>query len=400
MKIKKLFLSKRQISIGNTNFNFNCISLYQSKLMVIIVEKTSIINVEDNMNTTLEIISYFIVSLLAAAALINIMGIIIKIRGQKTIDGKELVDRGAKIVKTHDGRKVEYICYGSESADVPVIINIHGSNMEAVFQKVIHQAACRDLKVKGISISLPGYGNTDMKVGRVVVDWPKEDLAAVLDAERINNFYITGHSQGNPHAMAAAFIYPDRVKGLGLNAPLLPVDLTKDLNLTGALGADSLPFTKTLKKWYMGWYFSLLYITTGTLSPDLLMLGLCRQIPELKKQGTLYERIKYSFGRAVIRNALGNCWESAKDVCYLWGFDPRELKTKNVCVWHASDDSMCPPDNGRWLANFFREIEGSVVDFRDDDISLNHFTFCQGKYLESKYSMLKKLLDQEKELNG
>jgi pimeloyl-ACP methyl ester carboxylesterase len=50
--------------------------------------------------------------------------------------------------------------------------------------------------VRGIAISLPGYGYTDMKPGRKVLDWANEDLLAVLDQEGVDEFMITGHSQG------------------------------------------------------------------------------------------------------------------------------------------------------------------------------------------------------------
>ena len=47
------------------------------------------------------------------------------------------------------------------------------------------------------------------------------------------------------------------ILGLGLNALVLPAALCEEVDITGALGAGSLPYTSTLKKWYMGWYFFL-----------------------------------------------------------------------------------------------------------------------------------------------
>ena len=72
------------------------------------------------------------------------------------------------------------------------------------FEKAINQSACKDLGVKGIAISLPGVGNTDMKIGRKEL-WASEDTT-VLDEENIDTFMITGHSQGTPHAMSALII--------------------------------------------------------------------------------------------------------------------------------------------------------------------------------------------------
>ena len=105
-----------------------------------------------------------------------------------------------------------------------------------------------------------------------------------------------------------------------------------------------------------------------------------------------------SFKRSVVRNGLANCWESARDVCYEWGFDPRQMEISNLCVWHAGDDSFCPPENGVWIAQFFKDKPDCLVDFKDDTTGYNHFTFCQGEFVEAHSSMLKKLLEQTKSI--
>jgi hypothetical protein len=54
----------------------------------------------------------------------------------------------------------------------------------------------------------------------------------------------SNHSpQGNPHAKAAAYHFGDRCIGLGMNAPLLPNDVTNDIGIVGALGYEQ--FRKT-----------------------------------------------------------------------------------------------------------------------------------------------------------
>ena len=58
---------------------------------------------------------------------------------------------------------------------------------------------------------------------------PLENLQAALDAENVGIFLITGHSQGNPHTMAAAYRFGYRVTGVGLNAPLMTNELTEKI---------------------------------------------------------------------------------------------------------------------------------------------------------------------------
>ncbi|NQX83008.1 MAG: alpha/beta hydrolase [Flavobacteriaceae bacterium] len=281
--------------------------------------------------------------------------------------------------------------------NAPVIINIHGSGLDGTFEKAVNKSACETLGVRGISISLPGVGNTDMKKGRKVIDWASEDLQAVLDAENIESFMITGHSQGNPHAMAAAFYFGDRVTGLGLNAPLLPNDVTEDIGIAGALANESLKTTEELENPLNAYWFFGLYLYVDLLAPSAPTQTLVNMGTNMDKDTVLVEMMRHTFSRSMVRGSAANTWESALDVAYLWGFDPREVKTKNICVWHASDDTACPPEIGAWLAEFYQE-NGSHVNFKNDNIGYNHMTFCSSHYRKAENSMVKALLDGQNKI--
>ena len=57
------------------------------------------------------------------------------------------------------------------------------------------------------------------------------------------------------------------------------------------------------------------------------------------------------------------------------------------------DDTLCPPEIGRWLAEMFRAKAGVKVHFRDDDVGFGHFTYSRGEFAEPGGSMVKALLD-------
>lgn len=344
------------------------------------------------MKNLLKIVKYFAIVLLSIYLLFTIGGLIVKNQGQSDIDEASLIRDGAKIVTDKNGRKIEYFLYGSTDPNAPVIINIHGSGLDGTFEKAVNQSACEELGVRGISISLPGYGNTDMKIGRTVVDWASEDLEAVLLAENVKEFMITGHSQGNPHAMAAAYHFGDRVKGLGLNAPLLPNDVTEEIGIAGALAYEDLKTTEELGRPLNAYWFFGLYLFTDLFAPALPTKVLVDMGTHVDQDTALVEMMRHTFSRSMIRGAAGNVWESAVDVCYLWGFDPRKIETKNICVWHASDDTACPPEIGEWLANYFSK-KGSNVNFKNENLGYNHMTYCNEHYRKAENSMVKALLD-------
>ena len=323
------------------------------------------------MKKLLKILKYLTFSVLLLITLFVIGGLIIKNEGQQDVDVTRLIKDHAKIARDKNGRKIEYFTYGSTSRKRPAIINIHGSGLDGTFEKSVHQDACKALNLRGISISLPGCGNTDMKMGRKVIEWASEDLKAVLDQEKIGQFMITGHSQGNPHAMAAAFHYKRRCVGLGLNAPLLPNDVTSEVGIAGAIGYEDLKTTEELQKLQHSWWFFMWYLTSDLLSPELPVALLHNSGTHVKEDTELTSMMEYSFNRTTTRGAVGQAWE---------------------CIWHASDDTFCPPAIGVWLADFFKK-KGARVNFKHDDMGMNHMTYCSAYFRKPENSMEKLLLD-------
>ncbi len=324
------------------------------------------------------------------------MGRVFKKRWQKEFDETALLQEGGKFITNTEGRRIEYFVYGIADINAPVVVNIHGSWLEALFEKWLYEDICEQLSVRGIAISLPWMGYTDIKIGRTVINWVEEDLEPVLEKENVKDFVITGHSQGAPHAMAAAYHCKKRCTWLGLNAPLLPNHVTKDIKLEWAIGAESLLTTEQLQQPLMSWYFTFMYLIFEILSPWLTLQYLFNSTPRIKEDVTLVERIKKSSKRSLVRGSLGNTWETAKDVCYDRWFDPRLIDVNNICIWHAKDDAQCPPSIGNRLANHFSQ-KNIDVTFKDEAQGFGHFTYCRGEYLEPNNSMIHALTQSLKD---
>jgi 3-oxoadipate enol-lactonase len=63
---------------------------------------------------------------------------------------------------------------------------------------------------------LRGFGQSDAPEGAYTVQQMAADLAALLDALKIQKTYLAGHSMGGYVGLAFARIYPERVLGLGM----------------------------------------------------------------------------------------------------------------------------------------------------------------------------------------
>ena len=329
----------------------------------------------------------------AAAAFAGLLGVGARERrrGQLPVDRASLEADAGKTATTADGRTVEYFTYGSTDPGAVVVVNMHGSGLEGRFEKRLHAPICEALGVRGIAISMPACGNTDMKPGRTVIDWATEDLAAVLDAESVDTFMITGHSQGNPHAMAAAVAYPDRVIGIGFNAPLLPASTAAEAGLPPTVGQDTVPRTEQLRKPLMAWYFAIYHL--GVATPRLPLRAISKGKPNVQHDPELLTGFAESVSRSITRGTVGGAWESAWDVCFDWGLDPHDIQCRNVVVWHARDDTLCPPEQGEWLARMLADKPGTRVQFRDDDEGFGHLTYTRGRYATPEGSLVKALLD-------
>lgn len=328
--------------------------------------------------------------LLALAILVMIVlqfwGMAIRRAGMRPITSSEIEAAKSHSVTLPDGRLVGYRCYGSTDPDSPVVVNIHGSGLEAGFEETVHAQACVDFGVRGIAISLPGCGFTDDKPGRVVKDWPSEDLAGVLTAEGVDTFHVTGHSQGTPHAMAAAIAYPDRCIGLGLNAPLLPSALVDQLQLGDTIGTGLTPSSKALRSFWMGWYFGLMRLLLKSLPPSIISSSITRGLPKVKQDTDLLDRFTTSMRRSVVRGTAGGTWETAQDTCFDWGIDVQGLEHTNACVWHADDDTAIPSFQGRWLADHLD------ANYRHQAEGYGHLTYTRGQYRTAEGSMVAQLL--------
>ena len=230
------------------------------------------------------------------------------------MDEKAFKSDGGRYIETDCGRKVEYFVFGNIEPQAKVIICIYGSGPEAMSEVDFNENCCIKFGLKGIAISLPGYGYTDIKPGRKVVDWPKEDLAAVLKKEAVEKFMIMGQSQGIVYAMTAAYYYPERCEGIGLNAPLLPSKVRKEEGVVPAIGSDLLPNTATIQKFYMAWYFAVMHLSTVTFSPWLPLKAI-----KMTRTSATFKIMGDTLKRAVIRGSIGSTHETAHDVCFDWG---------------------------------------------------------------------------------
>jgi pimeloyl-ACP methyl ester carboxylesterase len=123
---------------------------------------------------------------------------------------------GSESVELNDGRRIGYAVYGAtDGRPVMFFSGTPGSRLDA---RVGGAGAVADQRgVRLVVVERPGYGLSDRKPGRRVVDWP-DDVRQVADRLGLERFSAYGYSGGGPHALACAARLGDRVTAVAVSA--------------------------------------------------------------------------------------------------------------------------------------------------------------------------------------
>jgi pimeloyl-ACP methyl ester carboxylesterase len=119
-----------------------------------------------------------------------------------------------------DGRTLSFDTYGDPDG-APVIFS-HGLSDSRLIRNP-DSTLTASLGVHVIAADQPGVGASSPKPGRRIVEWGP-DMEELADHLKLDQFAVSGHSGGGPHALAVAAHLPDRVTRGVLASPVGPMD--------------------------------------------------------------------------------------------------------------------------------------------------------------------------------
>jgi len=265
----------------------------------------------------------------------------------------------------------------------------------------------KQLNIKGIAPTMPGSGYSDIQIDRRIVNYPKDDVLPILKAENVNEFFVDGFSLGTAHALSIARYFglggsgydDNQCVGVGLNCPYLSTPICAEFQMR--CDADDMWLVRhnDTQKWSAAWNYALwdLLFYVPYISPPAKFFvdvwpkwaqACPEQVEQLMRDQT----------RTVVRGSQGQGCEAMHYTAQsMWGFDPREVNVKNVCVWYAQDDCLSPgagspPEHGEWLAKMFQnkqeEADGSSgagesqkvrLSIRAENVGRGHMTYAPSK---------------------
>lgn len=273
---------------------------------------------------------------------------------------EQIPDNVGFVVRLSDGRRIGCAAYGDPDG-VPLLWHpgTPGSRLAAPPDEDL----TRSRGVRFIAIERPGFGRSDPKPKRRILDWP-DDLAQVADALGLDRFAIAGNSGAGPYLAACALRLRHRVTRVGM---------------IGVVGPVAEP-----------------EVRRGLSARRRAMFGIARLAPWLLERNCARFRGNgEAFYREIVRDApacdrriVERIWarqvrmtsEAIRQGCngfswelHLasrpWGFSLADI-TAEVHLWQGEHDPATPVAMGRYLAT---TIPGCRATFIPDAGHLLHF---------------------------
>lgn len=248
-----------------------------------------------------------------------------------------------------DGRRLAFLERG-DPAGRPVLF-LHGSPGSRLTGHPV-PGQLVEARIRLLSYDRPGYGESDRRPGRTVVD-AVADVTALLDHLGLDRVGVIGGSGGGPHALALAALAPERCTLVHCFVGVAPRD-GEGLDFFAGMDAENVRrFTLAAQgldaaEEQLGADYEAILERGRTQDPERLLGAM--QLPPADLE--LLRRHGRAMVEAVLeggRNGTGGFVDDFVAIAAPWGFDPRAVQAPLIVSYGAHDVNV-PAGHGAWLA--------------------------------------------------
>ena len=252
-------------------------------------------------------------------------------------------DNTSQTIKLKDGRTLGYAEYGAPEGK-PVFY-FHGFPSSRLDWPLFDtDAIAARLNARIIAVDRPGYGLSDFKRGRKMLDWP-DNVIELADALQVDRFAVLGISGGGPYAAVCAFKIPERLTATAIVCGMGPAEAPGARDGTAMLlsGKSALMRKLLLMLMAMGLRRNpdrfLSQMKDAMAEPDKLLLA----------QPEVVQTFIYSMREAFRSGTRGASWDA---VLYKrhWGYQLQDISMQ-IHLWHGELDTQVPVSVGQYVAN-------------------------------------------------
>jgi pimeloyl-ACP methyl ester carboxylesterase len=204
------------------------------------------------------------------------------------------------------------------------------------------------LGIRLVTVDRPGFGHSDPKPRRSLLDWP-DDVQALADHLSVDQFAVVGPSGGGPFVAACAYRLPTRTKRAAIVGGSGPVDMPgalKGAALDRRVGYWLARHSPLLLREVLRWrgnpnrdaekFFA--RFTRHNPPRDQVLLGQ----PETRA-------MFLATYREATRQGLDAFAHELELVAKPWGFPLQDIRVPTT-IWHGTADNSTPIGIGRALA--------------------------------------------------
>lgn len=258
-----------------------------------------------------------------------------------------------------DGRTLAYDDIGDPSA--PPVVYLHGTP-DSRLSRHPDDSVTEAAGVRLLAVDRPGAGDSDPHDAATLVS-VGHDLAVLLDHLALPSAILLGWSAGGLFALAAATVLGERVVGIGLVAPVPPVEAYAEAALVAALGPGRRGFVELVGEVPALKLASEVapYLVPDPLTPDTAVEHVLAGAGEQGRR----ELAEVPGAAAVLAAALMASVRRGRaglvhDVALQLepGLDLSEVRVP-VRAFHGTEDGVSPPEVGTWLVS---RLPNAVLD--------------------------------------
>jgi pimeloyl-ACP methyl ester carboxylesterase len=250
------------------------------------------------------------------------------------------------VLRLRDGRLLGYAEYGAV-AGKPLFF-FHGMPGSRLLAGLGDEIS-KKMGVRLVAADRPGYGLSDFKPGRTLLDWA-DDVLELAEALGIERFAVGGVSGGGPYTAACALKIPERLTGAAIISGVGPFDVpdaTKGMSRQNRLlfgTAQRASWLASLPMWLMAQAFR--------RSPERAMAQMVRALPapdqEVLARPDVLALAIDDTKEAFRQGSRAAAWET---ILYArpWEFRLQDIGME-VHLWHGEEDVTVPLSMGRYQA--------------------------------------------------
>lgn len=279
-------------------------------------------------------------------------------------------DRTSQKITLKDGRTLSFAEFG-DPAGKPVML-FGGSNGRYIRP---NDDQTRAAGVRLITVERPGFGRSDYKPGRTILDWGN-DIAQLGDALGLARFGVIGASQGGPYGIVAAYTIPERLAAVTLVSAVAPLEVpgnTEGMNK----GIGMMTWLATRMPFIGNAMFSLIG-KMAMRNPRSMVERLFSNLPPSDQK--IMRDDAYALDMFVqdipeaYRQGGAAMADDMRIVSTPWNFKLEDIRARPIYLWQGEDDPNVPIVMGRYLTATIPGVQATYVPGAGHFLMYSHWS--------------------------